>query len=210
MVHAFKVQVQLYKAWWESKDSENATAAVKELLLVGSEASRLYKSYYRRHVYTLFGSLEWLHAVIALGALPVDFVEMVRVRCGERAALALAQGNNRGPRQSKREDRDPSLPAGLQHKVSEAKELREKAKLIDKKIFHENARWEQGNSRMAGWEWQKLLAAREEAWDRAEAVSRSTGFPFKDRDGNWVNDIQRDLVGLALCEWCRKHGLEYS
>ena len=96
MVHAFKVHVQLYKAWMKSSDSENATAAVKELCLAGSVASRLYKSYYRRHMYTLYGSSEWLHAV----------------RSGERDALASAQGNNTGPRQSKREDRDPIAPSG--------------------------------------------------------------------------------------------------
>jgi len=54
----------------------------------------------------------------------------------------------------------------------EAKKLRETAKLIDKKIFHESARW--------------------------------------DCDGNWVNNIQHDLVGLSLCEWCRKYRPECS
>ena len=104
----------------------------------------------------------------------------------------------------------PSLPPGLQHNVSGAKGLRGKAKLIDKNISHEYARWELGNSRMDAREWQKLLDAQEEAWDRAEAVSRSTGFPFRDRDKNWANHIQRDLVGLSLCEWRGKHGLEYT
>ena len=72
-----------------------------------------------------------------------------------------------GPIQGKREDRD---------KVSDAKELREKAKLIDKKIFHENARWELGASRMDAREWQKLLDAQEEAWDRAEVCKTSLGW----------------------------------
>ena len=79
-------------------------------------------------------------------------------------ALAPAQGNNGNGTLME--------VAQLVVRTLEAKKLRETAKLVDKKIFHESARW--------------------------------------DCDGNWVNNIQRDLVGLSLCEWCRKYGLEYS
>ena len=51
-------------------------------------------------------------------------------RCEMKTALAPAQGN---PRQQKRAER--TVPEeGLKHKVSEAKALRESAKLLDKQI----------------------------------------------------------------------------
>ena len=96
----------------------------------------------------------------------------------------------------------------LQHKVSEGKSLRDSAKLLDKQIAIETARL--GPSRMAWHDWDKLQTARNDKWDKAESVSRDAGFKFMDRDGNWVNDFQRDLVGMSLCEWCKKHNLKYS
>ena len=193
-----------------SDDAKSCTRTITELGLHRDKASRQYKSYFRRRVFRVFGGLEWLHAVIALGQLPQDFVEIVRENCRRRQALGPAQGNRSPPRQLKRGEREEQRVVGIRHKVSEAKELREKAKLIDKRIGHEDARWERGESTMTARQWSKLLDAREAAWDLAESVSRSTGFPFKDRDGRWVNNIQRDLVGLSLCEWCRKHDLVYS
>ena len=74
-------------------------------------------------------------------------------------ALAPAQGNNGN-----------GTLMGVAQLVVRTLEAKETAKLIDKKIFHESARW--------------------------------------GRDGNWVNNIQRDC--LSLCEWCRKYRLEYS
>ena len=81
---------------------------------------------------------------------------------------------------------------------------------MDKKIKHENERWELGKSTMNSKTWRELLDSREAAWDIAEAVSRSTGFPFKERDGKWVNKLQNDLIGLSLCEWCRQHNIIYQ
>ena len=207
---ASKVQMQSYIDWLASDDIEkfNVRATVTELGLTPPESQRMYKSYYRRYMFRVFGSAEWMHAVIALGQLPADFVELIRENCRQRKALASAQGNNE-PRQLRRKDRPSQEVHGLQHKVSYAKQLREKAKNIDKKIAHENERHKRGQSWMKQQEWRRLLDHRQQAWDEAEEVSRGTGYPFKDRDGEWVNCIQRDLVGVSLCSWCQQHGIEY-
>ena len=103
-----------------------------------------------------------------------------------------------------------SLPKdGLHHQVSEAKRAREAAKLLDKKIKHEQDRWTLGTSRMPASEWQKLYEASQDAWEKAEGMSRSSGFPFKDRNGNWVNNEQRGLVDISLKEWCKRNSIEY-
>ena len=136
------VQDQLYKDWLASDDIDNfnVRTTITRLGLGASDSQRMYKSYYRRYLARVFGSAEWMHAVIALGHLPADFVELIRENCMRRKALASAQGNTE-PRQLKREDRPSQAVQGLHHKVSHAKELREKAKLIDQRISHENARW---------------------------------------------------------------------
>ena len=103
-----------------------------------------------------------------------------------------------------------SLPKdGLHHQVSEAKRAREAAKLLDKKITYEQDRWNMGTSRMSSSAWAALYQASQDAWEKAEGMSKSTGFPFKDRSGNWVNKQQRDLVGISLKEWCKQHSIEY-
>ena len=200
----------MYKEWLASDDVKWAAKRIADLQLEGEKVNREYKSSYRTHVFSVFGGLEWLHAVIALGQLPKDFVEIVRENCMQRKALAPAQGNNPQPRQLKRDKREDQRVVGLQHKKSEAKDLREKAKLLDKRIKKENERYERKESTLSTSKWQALLDERAAAWDKAEAVSRSTGFKFMDRDGKWVNDEQKDLIGLSLCEWCGKHGLVYT
>ena len=81
--------------------------------------------------------------------------------------------------------------------------------MLDKKIKHEQDRWISRTSRMPASEWSKLHQASEDAWEKAEEMSRATGFPFKDRNGNWVNNEQRDLAGISLKEWCKQHAIEF-
>ena len=114
---------------------------------------RTLKSYYRRYVMRAWGSLEWLHAFIALGSLPTSFVDIVRRLCAERKALAPAQGN---PRQQKRVQRtEPEK--GIQHKVAEAKQLREKGKFLDKEIKRQTDLWECGGRCMSRKDWNKFV-----------------------------------------------------
>ena len=88
--------------------------------------------------------------------------------------------------------------------------MRELAKLIDKRIGHEQDRWAIGQSRMSAREWQALLEGREKKWDEAEKLSDELGFPYKDRNGVWRNTEPRDLVGMSLRVWCEKRNIPYS
>ena len=98
----------------------------------------------------------------------------------------------------------------MHHKVSVAKQLREEAKCLDKRIEREQTRWEIGASRMGEGEWRQLLVGRDVAWDKAEEASLKAGFPFKDRNGEIQNGARTDLTYVALTGWCQQVGVEYS
>ena len=205
----------MFEQWRTSDDGREALGVVQakafkmEQANVSDAIARGMKSYYRRHLKHAWGSKEWLHTVIALGQIPAAFVAIMQRLCDEKAALAPAQGN---PRQLPRADRG-GIEAGIQHQVSYAKRLREEAKYLDKKIKAQQDMWE-GNSTgrrmLSWWDWNKLLADREQAWDMAEIESYKSGFPFNDRDGVRRNAEPRDLVGRALPEYCQTIGVEYK
>ena len=218
-----KVQQQLYRDWTASDDAANAKKRSEDLGLIQmGDFRRMNLSYYRRYVYRHFGSSEWLHTIIALGQIPEDYVEILRACC-ERVreqcrtpgtvhhsrARAPAPGNNTDPRQLPRSSRT-GPEDGLHHATSQAKYLREAAKMLDKRIMYESQRWDMGSSRMGRHEWEELLDTRDKAWDKAEECSMRLGFPFKNRNGEWVNNHRTDLVYLSLVEWCKQHGIVYQ
>ena len=76
-------------------------------------------------------------------------------------------------------------------------------------LFHEEL-YDQGRPCFGWAQWKDLLHRRQLAWDEAEDVSLESGFPFKDRDGNWHNEERRDLSHLALKRWCSLRGMPYE
>ena len=132
---------------------------------------------------------------------------------GERRALAATQGSS-ARSQSARVPRTqrPGPSYGVQHEESAAKQARNFAKNLDKKLATQEALWETGRrDRCMPWAaWNKLQADRDAAWDHAEALSWASGFPFYDRHGNRQQDDPRDLVGLALRRWCQARGELYN
>ena len=225
----------MYAQWFESDDTKNADGAATRAIDARASArgnalapaqgkvdtrvahdlvARTHKSYYRRFVMRAWGSMEWLHATIALGQLPADFVASMRWICSFRKSLATAQGNPTPPtippRQLKRGERQEP-ERGNQHKTSEAKRLHEKGKLLDKQVRFQEVQWESGNRRAClSWHaWTKLQDDADIDWAVAYCVSYEAGFPFTDREGSRHNDGPRDLVGLALREWTAAHGLNY-
>ena len=139
------------------------------------------------------------------GGLRTNFI--ISARCvHERKALAPAQGN---PRQQKRAQRtEPER--GIQHKVAEAKRLRERGKLLDKEIKRQRHLWERGDRCMSREAWNRLVADADRAWEVALKASYEAGNPFNDREGVRCCNDPRDLVGLALREWCANHNLKYD
>ena len=67
-------QTRLYNEWLRSDGRRSADqAALRALTLAPAQVlslERTLKSYYRRYVMRAWGSLEWLHAFIAMGQSP--------------------------------------------------------------------------------------------------------------------------------------------
>ena len=171
-------------------------------------------SVWRKQQLLDFGGALWCNLLIALGDLGDKVVVMVNDEQDARVlantgskqssqALASAQG-----KRQKRADR--TWPeAGINHVVSAAKQAREKAKLLDKKMKWEDEKWAAGRSRMTRQAWNDLVAQREWQWNHAENISFLAGFPFKDRNGVWQCTEPIDLVGIVLRRWCLDQGLVY-
>ena len=185
---------------------EHAERACDLASAQGGLRERMRKSYYRSYERCAWGSLEWLHAFIAMGSLPTSFVDIVRRLCADRKARAPAQVN---PCQNRRVQRtEPER--GIQHKAAEAKRLRERGKLLDKEIKRQRHLWERGDRCMSREAWNRLVADADRAWEVALKASYEAGNPFNDREGVRRCDHPRDLVGLALREWCANHNLKYD
>ena len=116
--------------------------------------------------------------IIAIGTIDEDIVQCVSDEI--QARFCKIAGRN----QQKRADRQDQAVKGVEHQVSEAKGWREYCKQLDKQIDVETMLYDQGRSRMKGWEWRELLLTRDRKWDGAEALAYRLGYPFKDRPGD--------------------------
>ncbi len=171
--------------------------------------ARLLASFYRKSQYEDYGGREWMNLVLALGDLGPRIIDIMNDIIKGRTALASTQGRPRKVSHP-RAEREPTERPGLHHTTSEAKSLREAAKLLDKRIRRQEDLWRTRPWQCMPWAtWNRLLQERSDAWDHAERVSEASGQPYTDRAGQRRNDAPRDMVGLALRQYCNEVGLEY-
>lgn len=177
----------------------------------------------RARVPARFGGYIWAKFIIALGEVPGRCVEILNFELAQRISKA---GGRRGtyapvpgPRLSARalaaSQGQAEAPRGVQHKTSEAKLAREEAKLMEKHFNADSARWmdrARGDRRL--WEdqgawrrWEEQRDAVERAWEKALRLSEAAGFPYKNREGEWVN-VRGDesLFGLTIERYLREIG----
>ena len=79
---------------------------------------------------------------------------------------------------------------GVQHQASDAKRLREAAKLQDKLLAKQKGGKATGRARMTHEEFRRAQQAADRAWQVACKTSDATGFAYYDRYGNRVNAAQ--------------------
>ena len=160
-------------------------------------------SYYRVFQHERCGGREWVNILIATGDIDNMIVTIVNQLTQDRLRASCTTAE---ARQKKRSHREVTAVSGVQHTVSEAKQWREYAKSLDKKVGIENDLYTKGRKCM-GWEaWMKLTSDCEKAWETAEALSEASGNPYKNRQGVWCNNGVKDLTGLALKQWCEEKG----
>jgi len=129
-----------------------------------------------------------------LGNVDAEIVEIVNNIRDRKKALASTQGCKRSLPRDERVD--GQTVKGVQHKVSEAKTLRDNAKRMERDLT-----------------WRSTPAQRRQvdlAWDRAEAASKEAGHGFKDRHGKFVQPVQDTLVTAALKEYLARRGVPYT
>ncbi len=179
---------------------------------------RNLKSYYKTDLFHRFGGHMWCRILITLGHVHPRMVFLVQQVIDERIRT---QGKREpteaavpGPRSAKRslaaaQGQEVPGPVGVQHKVSRAKRMRERASLISKHLqANDRAWWEAYRRCERDWcahyerQHQRLEREATQAWDEAEAVSYETGIPFKLRTGEWSAALTDDsIVAEAVRRW---------
>ncbi len=179
---------------------------------------RNLKSYYKTDLFHRFGGYMWFRILITLGHVHRHMVQLLQdaidERIREKTGRMPSGSAVPGPRSSKRslaasQGEEVGRPVGVQHQVSHAKRLRERASLITKHLqANDRAWWEAYGRWETDWcahyerQHRRLQRDATEAWDVAEEVSYRTGVPFKLRTGEWSAPLTDDsLVGEAVRRW---------
>ena len=127
--------------------------------------------YYRRFQLLMYGGREWMNIVLAIGTIDESIVLNMNAELQRRMA-ATHPLHQRRDEMSKlpRDQRPAKQRKGIDHQISNAKQLREAAKLLDKKIAKVDKDWERGRCTMGGAEYYNLCHERDAAWDEAYQI----------------------------------------
>ena len=204
-----------------------ACATAREATERGERASpndlykRSMRSYWKTTVFHRFGGLPWLYALSAIGHVPASFVETYQAIIDEKIRAAgrepQAQGPVAGPRLSERalaasQGHDVPPIRGVQHRVSDAKRLRQQAQQTGKHLKRASDAW-WGELRAHGPHARETVLAQRKhedlerqwsrKWDLAEAASRQKGEPFTNRWGDRELAAAEDSsnFGRAIKQW---------
>jgi hypothetical protein len=99
---------------------------------------------------------------------------------------------------------------GVQHRRSEAKQARDRARFLEKRFNAESSTWmraARADARLwqdvAAWRrWEQQRNEVDRAWDHAVELSEAAGYPYKIRAGEMVNDRgDVSLFGLAVARY---------
>ena len=131
-----------------------------------------------------------MNFLLALGTINEDLVDCVNADiqetverdAGGKASYQAGQGFILAPA--------ASGGRGVQHQASDAKRLREAAKLQDKLLAKQKGGTETGRARMTPEEFRRAQQAADRAWQVACEASDTTGFAGFDRDGHRVHAAQ--------------------
>ena len=197
-------QKDMFDAWKQLPYVAEIRSRTERVSATRDAANRSLKSYYKKYLKEAYGGAEWANIVLAIGVIDADIVECVNEEVQRRVSASVPRP------QAKRKDRGYEEVAGVQHTISNAKQLRAHASSLDKVIATQNALYNAGRRCMRRWEWEALQGDRDAAWDEAEGVSYQEGNKFKDRNGTWQCDSVNDLVGISLREWCMRKCIAYS
>ena len=160
--------------------------------------NRSMRSYWRNVVFDRYGGEIWLLTLIATGRVHSISVDIVNDIFAQRIREKARREPVRDPAQLAPSDAPASSRGqevkGVQHKKNVTGQLREAARLADKKWKWCNAEWSKaslGRLRREDEDWWRRTSAAfkqqaDRLWAEATEESMKAGHPFKDRDGTMV------------------------
>ena len=181
--------------------------------------NRTLESYYRKSQHQDYGGRLWQYCLLALGCLPRKLIKIVNEvirerteasRAAQAASSSTASASTRG--HVPRAQRKHTEGSGVRHKRCNIYGLRTRCKQLDSQIQRQEYLWSHGRRHecMSQRRYNALLQEREEAWDAAEAESKKTGNPYKNRNKEMVKPPPKDMIGLVLRRYCDQNGLHYE
>ena len=188
---------------WKESSPDKVDAAQKMHKGVKHKIIREMNTRHRTHCKEMFGAREWLYIIIAIGTLDDLIIECVHEEFRQSAkakgfeptkAFASPQGASASSTDTRR------TVTGIKHKKSLAKQLREKAKRLQKELSRENEKWQDHKGTMSWREWDRKHAQLESLWVQANAASDAAGVSYKSRSGEVRFNEQgdRSLIARAL------------
>ncbi len=160
--------------------------------------NRTLESYYRRSQFEDYGGREWCHCLLALGTVDEVLVQLYNQLRAERREEALSRPQ--GPATVPRSER-PGPATGVNHRVSAAKEARNRAKRADKEAH--------GAAHAPAQRRAELERRADELWQEAERLSLASGAAFTDRYGVRRQEQPRDFLTVLLQRYCARRGWQY-
>jgi hypothetical protein len=217
------VQQRVFDSW---KNDPANKAQVEAIIKRGGNNDRVARdlvSVHRTYCAVRFGGREWMYLLIAVGKFDHALLDAVNEAQARRAAEAHRK---KGPLWVEDEDilwarqvralaaaqGKLEEPQGINHKTSEAKALREKAKWLQKKKDRADIEWAQGQCQMSARKYRQLEWELEQAWQEATEASEFAGVPYIGRDGQRKLERQEDtsFVGVVLRLYADKVGRSRS
>ena len=162
-----------------------------------TQHARTARMVFRRHCFKMFGGIEWMYLILAVGDLNDKLVS-----CANKASTELVEARKRKlgdayrdneawmpAAAQRRKDREASASsAGPQfhavvHKPAASKEMRSRGRKLDKRIEREEEAWAAGRSQMNGYTWRRLKEEADRVWAEAHEASEALGVEYQARDG---------------------------
>ena len=176
--HRRSVVRGLYEAWLASEDP-----AKLEHLWKRSETNDAYhrtlRSNWRRHCFSYYGGLEWLHLFVATGEITDAIIGLVNAHIDSVIERGRTDDVD-SPRLSERKrslrdgsDRPPPL-CGVRHRISPNKRRRQEIKgelmWIEKDMAKMDDEWKRNRSQWAWNRWERRSERRQELLREQEAI----------------------------------------
>ena len=173
-------------------------AGVRDKCTNKTQYARTARMVYRRACFKMFGGIEWMYLLLAVGDIN-DLLDL----CANKASTELVEARKRKlgdayrepevwqpAAAQRREDRAASassagLPKfkGVVHNVAKSKQLRTAGRRLDKQIEEQQAAWDAGGSNMSWHAWRQLRTEADRVWANAQEASEALGVEYKARDG---------------------------